>query len=88
MNTNWGVKNTTQLKRFSEYRNKSRIKQGFHSFVYEKTAFDLLAFASISAPIVLECKIPKGSLYYKGTNNGTSAGYASNQLIAVKTITK
>lgn len=36
--------------------------------------------------IFVECTIPKGSLYLTGTNNGTSKGICSNQLIVTKIV--
>jgi len=36
--------------------------------------------------VVVECVVPKGSRYYKGTNNGASKGIASNQIRFVKIV--
>lgn len=59
-------------------RNSHTVDQGFHSFKN---------FGNVrNRGGAVECVIPKGSLYYEGTNNGSSEGYCSNQLIVVKPV--
>lgn len=58
------------------------VNRGFHSFVARENAINIVGGYCVA----VECKIPKGSLYWLGTNNGTSAGYCSNKLIIVKQI--
>lgn len=69
---------------FTSYRSgrTTSVNRGFHSFANRQSALNLAGIRTMA----VECKIPKGSLYWKGTNNGTSDGYCSNKLIVVKQI--
>jgi hypothetical protein len=70
-----------QLKRVVRMERTGRdVNKGFHSYRNKGDALSKLP----SDCIVVECVIPKGSLYYEGTNNGQSLGYCSNKIIVVK----
>lgn len=65
---------TSKLKYFD-----GEVEEGLHSFVHQRDA------RNDGGGDIIECIIPKGSMYYKGTFGGDSA-YASNKLTYVKKV--
>lgn len=55
-----------------------QVFRGFHSY---KSKYGVRKYESGT---YVECVIPKGSIYYEGTNNGEGKGYASDQIRVVK----
>lgn len=60
------------------------IERAFHA--YDLNPKTVKRHYQDMGSVVVECVVPKGALYYKGTNNGTSRGIASNQIKAVKIV--
>lgn len=60
------------------------VEAGFHS--YNLSLSTVKRRYQTFNTVVVECVIPKGSLYYVGLNNGDSKGIASNQIRVVKIV--
>lgn len=62
------------------------VDYGFHSFKYLDDAIEISN--TIGSYSVIECIIPKGSLYYEGIGGGNKVNYCSNKIILNRQINK
>ena len=69
---------TTQL----QTEHYGSVERGFHSYDYKSPR----TVGNHEVGTIVECVIPKGSLYFKGSNNGKSKGIISNKIRIVKVV--
>lgn len=72
----FGVDYTTQLQVEIDSQGNRIVERGFHSFANLYSANK----SSHYGPYLIKCVVPKGSLYYEGTNNGEGKGIASDAI--------
>lgn len=77
-----GKTHTSKLDRQVYYTGtyNSRIEAALHSYTNLRVA----RFNKGANNVIVQCVVPKGSLHYVGSNNGSSAGIASDKLKVVK----
>jgi hypothetical protein len=80
-------KYTTTLGRVDSYyfctsKPGSKIEQGFHSYKALRTCKSREG----SSSTFVKCVIPKGTLYFEGSNNGSSEGFASAAIVVVEIV--
>ena len=76
---------TVELGIYPSHSGYIRVEQGYHSFVKKEDAFNE-ARSSYYRPVL--CKIPKGTAYIKGRNNGETDGYVAETIVVVKKYSK
>lgn len=72
----FGVDYSAQLQVVIKRDGDRLVEKGFHSFTSLRGAIKAFGYGSH----IVECVIPKGSLYYEGSNNGDSKGIASDAI--------
>lgn len=66
--------------------NRREVEKGFHSYPQRLSWLKGKFLYCSGKYVLMKCIIPKGALYFEGTNNGKERGFCSNKLIAQEII--